>query len=68
LFAELVQQALVDELFLTSSPALFGRFPNDDRKSLTDGLDLGGARLELDSVRRHGSHLFLRYTFNRYKT
>jgi riboflavin biosynthesis pyrimidine reductase len=68
LFAELVQQELVDELFLTSSPALFGRFPNDERKSLTDGLDLAGARLELGSVRRHGSHLFLRYAFNRYKT
>ncbi len=65
LFAELVQRALVAELFLTSSPALFGRFPNDARKSLTDGLDLGGSRLELSSVRRHGSHLFLRYAFQR---
>ncbi|MET0791167.1 MAG: dihydrofolate reductase family protein [Polyangiaceae bacterium] len=68
LFAELVHTQLVDELFLTSSPALFGRYPNDDRKALTDGLDLSGARLELLSVRRHGSHLFLRYAFNRYKT
>lgn len=68
LFAELVRKQLVDELFLTSSPALFGRFPNDDRKSLTDGLDVTGTRLELSSVRRHGSHLFLRYEFNRYKT
>jgi riboflavin biosynthesis pyrimidine reductase len=68
LFAELVKQGLVDELFLTSSPVLFGRFPNDDRKSLTNGLDLGGARLELASLRRHGSHLFLRYAFNRDKS
>ena len=68
LFAELVREQLVDELFLTSSPALFGRFPNDARKSLTDGLDLTGSRLDLTSVRRHGSHLFLRYAFNRYKT
>ena len=65
LFADLVQQGLVDELFLTSSPALFGRFPRDERKSLTEGLDLGGARLELTSARRHGSHLFLRYAFSR---
>jgi riboflavin biosynthesis pyrimidine reductase len=65
LFAELVSRRLVDELFLTSSPALFGRFPNDARKSLTDGLDLQGVRLELGSVRRHGSHLFLRYAFPR---
>jgi riboflavin biosynthesis pyrimidine reductase len=61
LFAQLVAEQLVDELFLTSSPALFGRYPNDYRKSLTDGLDLAGAELDLWSVRRHGSHLFLRY-------
>jgi riboflavin biosynthesis pyrimidine reductase len=61
LFSELVRAKLLDELFVTSSPALFGRFPSDERKALADGLDLGGARLELSSVRRHGSHLFLRY-------
>ena len=61
LFAELVRERLVDELFLTSSPALFGRFPHDQRRSLCDGLDLGGAQLDLLSVRRHGSHLFQRY-------
>jgi riboflavin biosynthesis pyrimidine reductase len=61
LFAELVRERLVDELFVTSSPALFGRFPGDQRKSLCDGLDLKGAPLELLSVRRHGSHLFQRY-------
>ena len=65
LFSELVQSGLVDELFLTSSPALFGRFADDQRKSLTDGLDLGGAELELYGVRRHGSHLFLRYGLKR---
>jgi riboflavin biosynthesis pyrimidine reductase len=68
LFAGLVQERLVDELFLTSSPALFGRFPGDERKSLAEGLDLSGVRLELASARRHGSHLFLRYALNRYKT
>lgn len=68
LFAELVKHELVDELFLTSSPALFGRFPSDERKALTDGLDLSGVRLELQSVRRHGSLLFLRYAFTRYKS
>ncbi len=68
LFSELVREQLVDELFLTSSPAVFGRFAGDERKSLTEGLDLNGARLDLQSARRHGSHLFLRYAFNRYKT
>jgi riboflavin biosynthesis pyrimidine reductase len=61
LFAQLVAEHLVDELFVTSSPALFGRYPNDGRKSLAHGLDLAGAPLELWSARRHGSHLFLRY-------
>ncbi|HEY5377834.1 MAG TPA: dihydrofolate reductase family protein [Polyangiaceae bacterium] len=64
LFAELVRERLVDELFVTSSPALFGRFPGDNRKSLCDGLDLNGAALELLSVRRHGSHLFQRYALS----
>ena len=61
LFAELLQQRLVDELFVTSAPSMFGRFAGDERKSLADGLDLGGAPFELLSARRHGSHLFLRY-------
>ena len=65
LFARLVAEQLVDELFLTSSPALFGHFPNDQRKSLVDGLDLGGVQLELWSARRHDSHLFLRYGVTR---
>jgi riboflavin biosynthesis pyrimidine reductase len=61
LFAELVASGLVDELFVTASPVLFGRLANDRRKSLSDGLDLGGTPLELLSVRRHGSYLFSRY-------
>ncbi|HEX4475456.1 MAG TPA: dihydrofolate reductase family protein [Polyangiaceae bacterium] len=65
LIAEVVAAKLLDELFVTSSPKLFGRFPNDGRKSLTDGRDLGGAPLELASVRRNGSHLFLRYALDR---
>ncbi|HEX2670519.1 MAG TPA: dihydrofolate reductase family protein, partial [Polyangiaceae bacterium] len=65
LFSQLVRQNLLDQLFLTSSPALFGRFSDDQRKSLADGLDLAGAPLELASVRRHGSHLFLSYVVNK---
>lgn len=61
LFAELLAEALVDEIFVTTSPALFGRFSGDGRKALTDGRDLGGQSLELVSVRRHGEHLFSRY-------
>lgn len=61
LFAEFVAAKLVDEVFLTSAPKLFGQMPGDQRKSLVFGRDLGGASLELMSARRHGSHLFLRY-------
>lgn len=65
LFSQLVRHRLLDQLFLTSSPALFGRFSDDQRKSLADGLDLEGAPLELSSVRHHGSHLFLSYVLNK---
>jgi riboflavin biosynthesis pyrimidine reductase len=61
LFAELVHDGAVDELFLTTAPRLFGRTPGDGRKGLTHGLDLGGRALELRSLRRHGAYLFSRY-------
>ncbi len=53
LVADLIHEGVLDELFLTTSPALYGRFPNDGRKSLTNGLDLAGVPLELLSLRRH---------------
>jgi riboflavin biosynthesis pyrimidine reductase len=61
LVGRLLGERLVDEIFLTTSPALFGRFDGDRRSSLVQGLDLGGTALDLLSVRRHGSLLFLRY-------
>lgn len=61
LFGELLKRDLVDELFLTSAPTLFGRFAGDQRKPLAEGFDLAGTALELQSLRRHGSHLFHRY-------
>jgi riboflavin biosynthesis pyrimidine reductase len=61
LMAGLLSEHLVDELFLTVSPFVFGRSPGDGRKSLVHGIDLGATPLELLSTRRHGSHLFLRY-------
>ncbi|HXX66155.1 MAG TPA: dihydrofolate reductase family protein [Polyangiaceae bacterium] len=64
LFASLLADKLVDQLFLTVSPVLFGRQGNDDRRSLVDGCDLAGSRLELLGARRHGSHLFLRYSLS----
>jgi riboflavin biosynthesis pyrimidine reductase len=64
LFAELVLAKVIDELFITTSPALFGRFNDDRRKSLADGKDLAGSTLELLSARRHGSYLFSRYSLH----
>jgi riboflavin biosynthesis pyrimidine reductase len=63
LVAQFFAEGLVDELFLTISPRLFGRFAGDLRRGLVEGVDLGGKPLELASVRRHASHLFLRYGF-----
>ena len=63
--SQFVAEGVLDELFLTLSPALLGRAPNDRRKALTDGLDLGRIPLQLESVRRAESHLFLRYSIQR---
>lgn len=66
LVGELFRDGLIDELFLTVAPRLFGRDAGDGRKSLVDGVDLAGAGtglgLTLSSVRRHESYLFLRYS------
>ncbi len=61
LFAQLLADQVVDELFLTVAPTLFGRFPGDGRKSLAEGLDLGRAAVTLRSVHQHASYLFVRY-------
>lgn len=61
LFSNLLAEKLVDELFLTLSPRLFGRYEDDPRRSLVDGHYFAGLPLGLLSARRHGAHLFLRY-------
>jgi riboflavin biosynthesis pyrimidine reductase len=63
LFTSLVAAGLVDELFLTVSPLLAGRL-GVKRLSLAEGANLlPDTRVEARvlSVRRHESHLFLRY-------
>ena len=62
LFGELQAAGLIDELFLTLSPRLFGRFAGDARKSLAEARRLDGTALRLLSARRNGDHLFLRYS------
>ncbi len=64
LIGRLFREGQVNELFLTTSPRLFGRTPNDKHKSLVEGVDLGGQQMDLLGVRRHESHLFLRYALH----
>ena len=62
-FAQLLAARLVDELFLTLSPLVAGRGPGR-RLGLAESVELlPGTRVEtaLSSLRRSGSHLFLRY-------
>jgi riboflavin biosynthesis pyrimidine reductase len=65
LASQLAAEGLLDELFLTRSPKLFGRTAADGRKALIDGVDLAGREAELIGVCRHGSFLFLRYALGR---
>lgn len=64
LFGQLVSKARVDELFLTVSPVLEGQ--SGQSFGLIRGVDFGRTpqRSRLRSVRRHESHLFLRYGLN----
>lgn len=62
--SQLLDLHLLDELFLTISPVLMGRTRSEFRPGLADGVDLlrdGPAVGEVLSVRRHASHLFVRY-------
>jgi len=62
LFAELLAADQIDDLFLTLSPRMFGRWTGDGRKSIAEARDLQGRSMQLRSARRNGSHLFLRYS------
>lgn len=65
LFGSLVRSGLVDNLFLTTSPQLAGGSRTDALR-LVEGpamLPAMSPGLELASVRRAHSHLFLRYRF-----
>jgi riboflavin biosynthesis pyrimidine reductase len=66
LFTSFVAAGLIDDLFLTVSPLLAGR-SGEPRLSLADGAELlPDVRVagELVSIRRHGNHLFLRYSLS----
>jgi riboflavin biosynthesis pyrimidine reductase len=64
LFGALIAAGLVDELFLTLSPLLAGRAGNERRLALLEGAQLLPSRTvgcNLLTLRRSGSHVFLRY-------
>jgi riboflavin biosynthesis pyrimidine reductase len=62
--AGLLHAGQLDELFLTISPILAGRSAARGRPGLVEGIELLPSRSlsgDLLSIRRHGSHLFLRH-------
>jgi riboflavin biosynthesis pyrimidine reductase len=61
LIGQLIAEGLLNELFLTRSPYLFGRQRGDDRKALVEGALLSAVPLRLLSLREDESYLFLRY-------
>jgi riboflavin biosynthesis pyrimidine reductase len=64
LVGELLGSGLLDELFLTLAPTLAGRDGAEHRPGLVERLAFPPERIadaSLLGVRRHGSHLFLRY-------
>jgi riboflavin biosynthesis pyrimidine reductase len=61
LIGQLIAANLLNELFLTRSPNLFGRQRGDDRKALVEGELLSAIPLQLLSLRQSDSYLFLRY-------
>ncbi len=68
LFGELLHAGLVDELFLTLAPHMIGRDQSVQRFALVEGTRLAegqgsGRWASLESVRRAGDDLFLRYRF-----
>ena len=67
LIGDLVEEHLLDELFLTVAPQLAGRDRATPRLGLVEGaaFEVDGAPwARLVSVRRSGDHLFLRHAFS----
>jgi riboflavin biosynthesis pyrimidine reductase len=66
-FGGLLEDGVVAELFLTTSPLLVGTAGPGSRFSLVEGADLAPAATggRLLSIRRDGSHVFTRYALDR---
>jgi riboflavin biosynthesis pyrimidine reductase len=66
LFGDILRSRLVDELFLTLAPQVFGRDATDHRLGFVEGMSFGGGHgrwAKLSSIRRAGDDIFLRYRF-----
>src|SRR5215471_21353323 len=66
ILSRLVTDRVLDELFMTVAPVLAGRRSGDGRLGLVEGgafLPEAGRWARLLSLRKAGSHLFLRYSF-----
>jgi riboflavin biosynthesis pyrimidine reductase len=66
LFGRLLADQVVNELFLTISPRIAGRDHDEPRAGVVGGWAAPPAalpRAAIESVRRSGDHLFLRYRF-----
>ena len=60
---QMIEAGLLDEAFLTLSPVVAGR-ADEPRLGMVEGIELlpgDGAWSKLQSARRHGDYLFLRY-------
>jgi len=67
LMGQLVDAGAIDELFLTVAPQVLGRGGAEVRPSFAEGMGFqaaGGQWGQLRSIRRAGSHVFLRYAFD----
>ena len=66
-FGSFLRVGVGDQLFLTTSPLLVGDAGPGTRLGLVEAADLvpAGIHARLLSVRRHESHVFLRYELGR---
>jgi riboflavin biosynthesis pyrimidine reductase len=67
---QLLDLRLLDELFLTISPVVMGRTRSQVRPGMVEGVDLlhRPPTADLLSLRRHRSHLFVRYSLSPTRT
>ncbi len=68
LMGDFLDEGLLDELFLTVSPQVGGRSDGEARLGFVEGRTFGPNRPlwgSLRSIKRSGSHLFLRFGFSR---